>query len=677
MNRVLPLRGLFLWSSLLTLAFIAQLAAGQPKVIDSLDRVVALNRRDTVELEAMLNLANEYLRRDLVKVESYARQSIVLAKSLYAVRGLGSGYSYMVASFHGRGMLDSATRYLDLFQKHSAANPTYKRMTVNFNQSAGLYYKNIGQPKVALTYLLKNLEMDFIAGENRAGLFLNIGNTYNDLGNYRKCTEYFLQSLALFEKLNHKRGQSFVLHSLGVVSSNLKQLATAQNYLERSLEMKKELKDNRGMVNTIMSLGDVSKELGQYQAAEDNYMQTLKLAQEIKLPAEQSRSLHQLALLYKQMGEFEKAREYMTQSLTVGKTTGDSLLVAKIRSGLAGINMKEEETMRNEKALLRDLSTIIQAGDRSAEALEYGRLAEYYSLKKQYEKAFYYLKKEMALTDSIKGSVVLIEMKNLEEKYNSEKKEQEIALLKKDQELQKLALESERANTTLIIIVLISVVIISIILTNRYRVMNRIKRQLEMEKMRQGIARDLHDDIGSTLSSINIMSQIALQDSANGGANLKKIAMHSSRLMENMSDIVWSINPQNDSLEQVTAKMKEFAAEILEPKEISYTFAIDEAILSTKLDVERRKNIFLIFKEAVNNAAKYSGAASVDIRLSWENGILNLSVVDNGKGFDAATIAQGNGLKNMTDRAQGMKGQLTQQSTLGKGSSVLLEVPLT
>jgi signal transduction histidine kinase len=144
-----------------------------------------------------------------------------------------------------------------------------------------------------------------------------------------------------------------------------------------------------------------------------------------------------------------------------------------------------------------------------------------------------------------------------------------------------------------------------------------------------------------------------------------------------MSDIVWSINPQNDSLEQVTAKMKEFAAEILEPKEISYTFTVDETILSTKLDVERRKNIFLIFKEAVNNAAKYSEAASVEIRLNRENGSLKLSVVDNGKGFDAATIAQGNGLKNMTDRAQGMKGHLTQHSTIGKGSSILLEVPLT
>jgi len=655
----------------------AQLAAAQTQVIDSLERVVALNRRDTVELEALLNLANEHLRRDLAKVELYARQSIVLAKSLHAVRGLGSGYSYMVASFHGRGMLDSATFYLGLFQKHSAANPTQKRMTANFNQSAGLYYKNIGQPKVALTYLLKNLDIDIITGENRAGLYLNIGNTYNDLGDYRKCTEYFLQSLVLFEKLNHKRGQSFVLHSLGVVSSNLKQLGPARNYLERSLEIKKELKDTRGMVNTIMSLGDVEKEIGQYQVAEDSYFQALKLAQEIKVPAEQSRSLHQLALLYKQMGEFEKARDYMTQSLTVGKTTGDSLLVAKIRSWLAGIDMKEEETMRNEKALLRDLSTIIQAGDRNAEAIEYGRLAEYYELSKQYDKALFYLKKEQALNDSIKGSLVLIDMKNLEERYNSEKKEQEISLLKKDQELQSLALESERATTTLIIIALISVVVISVLLTNRYRVMNRIKRQLEMEKMRQGIARDLHDDIGSTLSSINIMSQIALQDSANGGANLKKIAMHSSRLMENMSDIVWSINPQNDSLEQVTAKMKEFAAEILEPKEISYTFDVDDAILSTKLDVERRKNIFLIFKEAVNNAAKYSEAHRVDIRLSRENGSLKLSVVDNGKGFDAATSAPGNGLKNMTDRAQGMKGRLTQNSTMGKGSLILLEVPLT
>ena len=339
------------------------------------------------------------------------------------------------------------------------------------------------------------------------------------------------------------------------------------------------------------------------------------------------------------------------------------------------VQAKQEKKV--ESGLFSNLNTFINMGDRSGEALEYFRLSEYYAVNKQYDKALHYLKKHYQLKDSLEGSSVLIQIKQLEKLYENDKKEKEIALLKKDQDLQSLALSQERTNNSLIIVALISVVVISVLLLNRYRVVNRNKRMLEVEKMRNNIARDLHDDIGSTLSSINIMSQIALQENGNAGTHLKKIATHSARMMENMSDIVWSINPRNDTLEQVAAKMKEFAAEILEPKEITYTFSIDESIVGLKLDVEKRKNIFLIFKEAVNNAAKYSEAGKLAIQLSRVNGSLILSVIDNGKGFDSATVIHGNGLNNMTERAHSMNGRLTQFSEPGKGSSVSLQVPLT
>ncbi|MEQ1588661.1 MAG: ATP-binding protein, partial [Cyclobacteriaceae bacterium] len=178
-------------------------------------------------------------------------------------------------------------------------------------------------------------------------------------------------------------------------------------------------------------------------------------------------------------------------------------------------------------------------------------------------------------------------------------------------------------------------------------------------------------------SSINIMSQLAMQANGNTGAHLKKIANHSASMMEKMSDIVWSINPKNDSLEQVVIKMKEFAAEILEPKNLDYTFHIEETIYSLKLDAEKRKNIFLIFKEAVNNAAKYSEGNKLKVSLSVQKQQLSLSVSDNGKGFNLALGTTGNGLKNMEDRAAAMRGRMTRISEPGKGTEIQLELPLT
>jgi signal transduction histidine kinase/ligand-binding sensor domain-containing protein len=204
----------------------------------------------------------------------------------------------------------------------------------------------------------------------------------------------------------------------------------------------------------------------------------------------------------------------------------------------------------------------------------------------------------------------------------------------------------------------------------------KMGRYFAEETIRSKVARDLHDDIGSTLSSINIMSQIALQENENAGTHLKKIASHSARMMESMSDIVWSINPKNDSLEQVAVKMKEFAAEILEPKNIDYAFNIENNTLTLNLDVEKRKNIFLIFKEAVNNAAKYSEGDKLTVSLMVRNGTLHLSVEDNGKGFEAI-VPRGNGLKNMEDRAHSMNGKMVQRSKPGAGTFIELEVPLT
>jgi signal transduction histidine kinase/ligand-binding sensor domain-containing protein len=205
----------------------------------------------------------------------------------------------------------------------------------------------------------------------------------------------------------------------------------------------------------------------------------------------------------------------------------------------------------------------------------------------------------------------------------------------------------------------------------------KMGRYFAEENIRSKVARDLHDDIGSTLSSINIMSQLAIREQGNGSQHLNKIAENSLKMMENMSDIVWSINPKNDSLEQVVFKMKEFAAEILEPKNIEYAFNIENDIQALKLDVEKRKNIFLIFKEAVNNAAKYSDGTKLTVSLAVRRSSLLLSVEDNGKGFEFQGKTSGNGLKNMEDRAHSMNGKMVQTSRPGTGTVIQLEVPLT
>lgn len=659
------------------LLFLPFAGLAQNRVIDSLQQIVALHRHDTTELRALLSLANEFLRKDLSMTKRYSFQIVTQANAQSEAKWLGGAYNYLITVYQQTGQPDSARYFLARAREVTKQHPGNAKIQYNFNQSAGLFYKNLGEYKLALPYMLDNLKIWTKEDENRAGLLLNLGNLYSNMGEFNLAADYHLQSLEQFETLKNLRGQSFCLQSLGNDFFKLKELSAAETYYKKSLHLKEQLEDKRGALTTTISLGDVYKDMKQYRKAEAYYQAALAEAGKLKLPGEEARAFHQSGLLYKRMVENQKARESFSKSMVLSKQMGDSVTLAMTRSEVLDLDLREQNRARTESQMLDGLNTTLRSGDREQEAIEYHRLSEYYAANKDFEQALYYLKKHEALTDTVAGKTVLLQLKELETSYNTEKKEKEIELLKKDQQLQALELRRQRSNSTIIIIVLISVVIISILLINRYRVLNRTRRLVEMERMRNTIARDLHDDIGSTLSSINIISQMALKDANGSSGHFQRIAQHSSSMMESMSDIVWSINPNNDSLEQVISKMKEFASEILDPLNIEYSFSGEENLESVRLNVSTRKNLFLIFKEAINNAAKYSSASSVKIQFKKANGKLQLNILDNGKGFDTQTGSSGNGLRNMKERADNLRGKLELKSSPAAGTEILLLLPIT
>lgn len=206
----------------------------------------------------------------------------------------------------------------------------------------------------------------------------------------------------------------------------------------------------------------------------------------------------------------------------------------------------------------------------------------------------------------------------------------------------------------------------------------KISKFLVQEKLRESIARDLHDEMGSTLTSIHIISQLALQD-ANGNpqvtGHLQKIRDHVGRMMESISDIVWVINPYNDTMDKIIIRMKEFASEIFDPPQINYQFNSSKFLEEIRLNPEQRKDLYLIFKEALNNIVKYSRANQVVIDLGQDEQVLYLRITDNGSGFDPEHARRGNGLLNMKARAEHIEGTLVINSVVGEGTIVELQVP--
>ncbi|MBN2709586.1 MAG: hypothetical protein JXR46_11130, partial [Calditrichaceae bacterium] len=208
----------------------------------------------------------------------------------------------------------------------------------------------------------------------------------------------------------------------------------------------------------------------------------------------------------------------------------------------------------------------------------------------------------------------------------------------------------------------------------------RLNRLMAVERIRNKVARDLHDDVGSTLSTINILSSMAksklLTDPVKTSEYISKITDNSQYMMEAMDDIVWSIKPDNDNMQKIVARMREYTSSILEPRDIGIEFHVEANVYDLKLKMETRRDVFLIFKEAVNNSAKYSHAGKIDIRITYGNKKLVINISDNGKGFNVLKADSGNGLGNMLKRAEALRGTLDIKSTEGNGTRINLMVPV-
>jgi signal transduction histidine kinase len=193
------------------------------------------------------------------------------------------------------------------------------------------------------------------------------------------------------------------------------------------------------------------------------------------------------------------------------------------------------------------------------------------------------------------------------------------------------------------------------------------------------IATDLHDDIGSNLSKISVLSEVVRMQINNDNTEqnrlLNSIAEISRQSVSSMSDIVWAINPKRDSLLEMIRKMREHAEEILVPKNIHVKFTEPEANAKIKLPMHLRRDLYLIFKEAVNNVAKHSKCTKVVIDFKIEYHEIVLKIEDNGIGFDQTNQMSGNGLANMLTRVEKLKGTLKIDANINRGTTLLIHIP--
>jgi len=651
-------------------------AYAQQSLIDSLETVIAKNTRDIEMSNALNKMAITFSKNNTEKSLKYAWRAKAIAKALDTDKSLSTCYGVLANIHKNASQRDSTEFYLEGL-KTLAANANeidWNHINQIYNSTTGLYYKNIGRPKEALPYLLRGYEYSKKIGKKDEiyGQAINLGNCYYQISDYKKSLQYHLIALKGFESSGNKSGQSFCYNNISNCYYEMNRFAESISYLKKSVKLKKELNDKRGLANAEQNLGNNYMGLENLILAEKHFKNAIALNKELDNVSGLIANYFNIGKMYSEK-EPQTAISFFNSAKTLAIENGDTNMVSKIDLEILANNTIKEKQLQNEKNAILNIQAFKEAGKKRDEADGYKNLADYYTQLGQFDKALEYTNMYHDLRDSLKSNEILAQFKNIEEQYNKEKNEKQIILLQKDKEINEQKLNRQRFLMIIFGLVIISTGVGIYMFVNRYR----LKQRMQELELRNRIAADLHDEVGSSLSSIYMLSEMAGKNQFDAkGEIMERIKTNAQETMERMGDIVWMIKPNANEGEGLKYRMERFVTDICNSQNIQCNFSAED-LNEVKLSMKQKKNMYLIFKEAVNNAIKYSQTKKLEIQIAQHGKQLEMTIKDYGNGFDEKIVLKGNGLENMQSRATELKGNLRLTSLTKHGTEIHLSFPLS
>jgi two-component system, NarL family, sensor histidine kinase UhpB len=660
------------------------LCHGQSAKIDSLLQVLKTSKEDTARVNTLKWLANEYLYNDPDTASYFADEAHALAIKLNYNKGIMAAKLLISNININLGKYDDAMNTsIDLIKLCDRLIPL-----ATGNEKTG------DKQKILMT---------------KAAACNIIGRMYALRGNYPEALKNYSIFLKISEETGFKRGIAAAYENIGIINYNLGNYPEALKNQFSSLKISEEIDDKQGMARTYNNMGSIYDVQGNFSDALKIYFTSLKISEELGDKQLVSYSYRNIGLIYRKQGRYDEALKTYHHSLSITEETGDKYGIAFCYHNIGNCFLFQNKYTEALKNYLASLKISEELGDKDGIARSYINIGYLYTQLKQYKEASYYLNKGLLLAKEIgnlesihecygglaeldstlenyksslehyklyiaaRDSLVNQDNTNkitqLQMQYEFDKKE---ALAKHEQdEKDALALKELQRQKLIRDFALGTIGLVLVLFFFIYR-SYRARQALRLNDIRNRIAGDLHDDIGSTLNSISIYSEVARKKDEHYDEALEMIGDASRKIIEAMSDIVWTINAENDSFEKIIFRMKSLAFNLFRAKKIEFTFHADEILNEKKLSLEERRNFYLIFKEAINNLVKYASATRAAITLTYENNKIRLRIQDNGVGFDTSQQNAGNGLKNMKRRADEMKAGFKIESQPGSGTQIEL-----
>ena len=510
---------------------------------------------------------------------------------------------------------------------------------------------------------------------NLQARYLQIIGYHNFIGtlNYEKAFNAYIQLEKLLDTYSNQTITDYANYCGELASAYYK----FKNY-KKAIELgKKGLPYTNNKWDFYNTIGLCYLELNQTDSSIYYFKNAVYEAKAKKMPnVYRTIAMGNLGYNYYILKQFNKAKPLIKIDLTEASRINDYGLAAGAAIPLADIYLKEKNWRVADTLLAKARNYIAQS-----KQLE--RLEKFFPVRSRY----YQLTGNPAAALAYRDSAIQAIKRN-DSVYNGllvMRVQQRSDLEKITEEKSKLASYKKLSQTRLVAIIAVFILSVIIFILMRYyhnrinKDKKRIKELNRIMELRQRLSADMHDDIGSTLSSISLYTHsLLLQPQAESYKNtLEKIKQNAQNVQESISDIIWSVNPNMDSMEQLIVRMRTFGSDVCENMHINFTFETDEGIKSQVTNMTVRKNLYLLYKETVNNAVKYSRCKNLNVGLNINAEHITMYIDDDGQGFDTSQKYPGNGIENMKRRAKEIKALLTISSKPKQGTCVQLIVPLT
>jgi len=573
----------------------------------------------------------------------------------------------------------------------------------------GLVHRLEGQYSESLRYFesaLKQFQSNSESLPSCLGPLFNIGVIYQIVGDYDKALDYFYQELDLRKSLDILHGSGNTLNSIGITLKKMGDYAQALKVYEEALKQSIAAGDSIDLSNIYNNLGTIKELLGNYDGAFQDYRKSLTLDRKDNYQSGIASSLASISNLYLKNGQVDSAKFFALQSYEIRKNLGQ--LKELIQSGHDLVKISLETGDIDDAWMYAEITTprCEELGVAEIIMNNYDLLAEIYHKKGETALEAEALRSQLFWKDSLFDQKAIETARNLQVKYETKEKEQALASLQKENELNTLLISRQRKWQFLLLLALGLLIFLLVLAIRFYQLKieahrlkaeqekilkdKRVKevqsnnRILQMNAMLQGqeverirIAKDLHDGLGALLSTVKLhfqsvqkeieaLSKLTIYQKANH--LLDNACTEVRRIAHNMMPDALSklglIQALDDLLEGLRLKGQKVSLEVI-------NFEIQEIPKDIELMIYR------IIQELINNITRHAKAESIIVQLSIHENELYISVEDDGCGFDVQKTSDGIGLKNIKSRVAYLGGSLEVESTRNVGTTTNITIPLS